>query len=648
MHFNIILALSLLMGLVSCTQKPVPSTATLPTPTTRVLEQPTNSVPEFIPTGTQLAPERLLTICLGHEPDSLFYYDATSTAAQDVLAAIYDGPTDIRNYAEYPVILKDIPSLSNGMSRLEPVQVAFGDLMVDRSGNLVNLDAGVEYRPSGCDDFTCTQSYSGDQPVTMDQWILDFKLLPDLQWSDGTPLTAADSVYSYEIAQALYPAAQPELVLRTQSYQALDQTTVEWKGIPGYQDGIYRIKFFIPLPQHAWNSYSAAELRNAEVASRRPIGWGPYIIDQWIAGDHISLRKNPLYFRSNENIPRFDNLVFRFVNSTDEAMDALQVGECDLVDQTAMFDAESSRLAELLQNNQVQVFDLIDAGWEQITFGINPLDSKRVRYFDQSQVRQAVAMCIDREALIDAQVLSTQQIANSYIPASHPLYNPDIQTYDFDLQQAATLLESAGWLDADNDPQTPRVALGVEGVPDGTTFEVEYLVSSDVIPQEDAQAIQAMLGNCGIKATIAATSPQEFLTPGPDGPVFGRAFDVAQFAWAGSYTPPCNLYLSGEIPGPYPDFPKGWGGVNASGYSNPIYDQACEIGLFSLADAPQHKPANYQAQQIFSTDLPALPLYFHYNVSVGRQDLCKFTSVSAVDSPLWFIEQLDYGSGCSE
>jgi peptide/nickel transport system substrate-binding protein len=649
MHFNIIFALLLLVGMVSCTQKPVPSSISLPTLSTQTPGLPTNTVPELTPTGTQLPPpERLLTICLGHEPNSLFYYDAVSTSAQDVLAAIFDGPMDIRNYTEYPVILENIPSLSNDTSRLEPVQVMPGDLIVDRSGNPVNLDSGVEFRPSGCSEISCTQTYSGDQPVTMDQWVLDFKLTPGILWSDGTPLTSADSLYSYEIARSLYPAAQPELVLRTQSYQALDQYTVEWKGVPGYQDGIYHTKFFTPLPQHAWSSYSADELHTAEVSSRRPIGWGPYVIDQWIAGDHISLHKNPLYFRTGENLPRFDNLVFRFVSSTDEALDALQVGECDLVDQTAMFDAESSRLVDQVNNNQAQVFYLPDAGWEQITFGIAPLDSERPKFFALSQVRQAVAMCVDREALVAGQALSTQQIADIYVPSTHPLYNPDIQQYKLDLQQASAMLESAGWLDTDNDPQTPRVAQGLAGVPDGTPFEVEYLVSSDPGPQADATAIQAMLGNCGIKATIFATSPQKFLTPGPNGPVFGRAFDLAQFAWAGSYEPPCNLYLSGEIPGPYPDFPKGWGGVNASGYSNSQYDEACENALFSLADAPIHQSAHYQAQQIFSTDLPALPLYFHYNVSAARPDLCNFKSISAVDTPLWFIELLDDGSGCSE
>jgi peptide/nickel transport system substrate-binding protein len=554
----------------------------------------------------------------------------------------------VQNYAENPVILEKLPSLNGGDARLQPVQVNTGDLIVDSAGNPVNLETGVVYRPSGCTEVTCTQSYSGDQPITMDQLVLDFKLLQGIKWSDGTPLTAADSVYSYEIARSLYPSAQADLVIRTQSYQATDDTSVQWIGLPGYQDGIYHSKFFTPLPQHAWHTYTVEELRTAEISARQPLGWGAYIIDQWVPGDHISLHKNPLYFRAGENLPHFDNLVFRFVGSTSDALDALQAGECDLIDKTSMFDLQTPRLTDLLNSKQAIAFYQNDAGWEQITFGINSTDSQRVKFFELKEVRQAVAMCIDRPALVADQTMNTQLLLDTYVPPSHPLYNSQVVHYDVDVQKASSLLASAGWLDADNDPNTPRTAQGVAGVPDGTAFQVDYLVSSDTKPQADAQAIQKMLAACGIGTRIVTQPPADFLAPGPDGPVFGRSFDLAQFAWAGSFEPACNLYLTSEITGPYPEYPKGWGGMNASGYSNPQYDAACENALFSLSDAPQHRAEHLQAQQIFSTELPALPLYLHYSVSVARPDLCNYTSTSAVDTPLWFLERLDYGSGCSE
>jgi peptide/nickel transport system substrate-binding protein len=577
----------------------------------------------------------------------LFYYDATSTSAREILAAVYDGPVDVRNYEPFPVIIQKLPSLNDGDARFQPVQVNAGDLIVDSSGNPVNLEVGVEFRPSGCAEIACAQKYSGDQPVTMDQLVLSFTLLSGVQWSDGAPLSSADSVYSYELARNLYPAAQPELITRTQSYRALDDHSVEWIGLPGYQDGLYHTKFFTPLPQHAWHNYSIEAIRTAEASSRKPLGWGAYVIDEWIAGDHISLHKNPLYFRAGENLPYFDSLVFRFVESPDEGLDALLAGECDFVDRTAMLDSGSPRLLELQQNGQLQSFYQNDAGWEQITFGINPIDNQRMGFFTLKEVRQAVAMCIDREALVTEMPSSGELLTDLYIPVTHPLYNPEIKGYDFDPQQASALLEAVGWHDPDNDPATPRVAQGVTGVQNGTPFEVEHLVSVDAKSQAAARAIQEMLQGCGIRTKIIAQPPEEYLAPGPDGPVFGRSFDLAQFAWAGAFEPPCYLYLSDEIPGPYPEFTKGWGGVNASGYTDPEYDQACENATFSLSDSPQHTLQHFQAQEIFSAELPALPLYFHFNVSVTRPDLCNYTSQSAMDSPLWNLEMLDYGGGCS-
>jgi peptide/nickel transport system substrate-binding protein len=647
LNLNNLLVVILMVGLVACSQKPAPSTVSLPTPPVSSSQQPTISVSEPAPTVTLLpTPRRLLTICLGREPSSLFYYDATSTAARDILAAVYDGPVDIQNYIAHPVILEKVPSLMDGDAVLQPVQVNPGDLMVDYSGNPVNLEAGVEYRPSGCSENACAQIYEGDQPIQMDQLVLDFKLLPGIQWSDGTLLTSSDSVYSYEIARALFPAAQSELILRTQSYQSTDDRSIKWIGIPGYQDGTYHTKFFTPLPQHIWHTYTVEELRTIEISTRKPLGWGAYIIDEWISGDHISLHKNPLYFRAGENLPKFDNLVFRFVNNPDEALDALLAGECDLLDQTAMLETQTSRLSELQKTGQVLPFYQNDAGWEQISFGIIPSDTQRVELFASKEVRQAVAMCIDREALVADQTLNAQLLMDSFVPSSHPLYNPGVQHYTLDLQKAIALLESVGWQDPDNDPTTPRIAQGVAGIPDDTPFEVEYLVSSESKPQSDAQAIQEMLGQCGIRTKILAQQPGQYLAPGPDGPVFGRSFDLAQFAWTASLEPPCYLYITSEIPGPYPDFPKGWGGVNASGYTNPQYDQACEDALFSLSDSPQHLAEHFRAQEIFSEELPGLPLYVHFTVSVARPDMCNYTSTSAMDSPLWSLETLDYG--CSQ
>jgi peptide/nickel transport system substrate-binding protein len=240
---------------------------------------------------------------VGREPASLFLYDAHSLSARSVLEAVYDGPFDLRSYAPQPVILERMPSLENGDVLIQPVQVQPGAAMVDADGRPAALAEGVAYRPSGCSEPACARLYSGSQPVEMDQLVVRFELLPALKWSDGAALTADDSLFSYEVARSLYPGAQPERVERTQSYQVLGETTVEWAGLPGDLGGAIQDKFFIPLPRHAWSLYPAQDLPGLDLAARTPLGWGPYVIDEWVAGDHITLHRNPFYFRAAEGLP---------------------------------------------------------------------------------------------------------------------------------------------------------------------------------------------------------------------------------------------------------------------------------------------------------------------------------------------------------
>ena len=649
MRIKQLILCSMLIGLIACNQvssstlsPPTPISSSIATGSPALTALPSQNI-SLTPTAN---PARLLTICLVTEPRSLFLYDAVSSSEKSVLEAVYDGPIDIKNYTASPVIVERMPSLANGDALLQGLTVNPGDLIVDASGNLTNLQEGVNYRPSGCTQQACSQAYSGTAPVQMDQLVLRFKLLTGLKWSDGTALTAADSVYSYQVARSLTPPALPEIVNRTSSYKALDDLTVEWTGVPGYMDGQYQTKFFSPLPQHAWATIPVAELSSNELSAKKPLGWGPYVIDEWVPGDHISLHANPLYFRAAEGLPHFDQLVYRIVADNSEALSAVQAGECDLVDQTAGLESQTAALLQLRDKGSISLAFQVASAWDLLEFDISPIKPDRPAFFASKEVRQAVAMCINRQALVDSLSGGQMQVADSYVPPGHPLYSPAAKHYAYDPSAASDLLKTAGWLDTDNNPSTPRLAQGVKGIPDGTTFVIQFLTADDSEHQAAAQLIQANLNQCGIQANIDAQPAQQYLASGPDGAVFGRQYDLAQFAWMTSVEPPCSLYLSTEIPGPYPDYLKGWGGFNASGYRNPQYDQACLDAIYSLPDMPQHQHKHAEAQSIFSDDLPALPLYWHYRIIVGRPDLCAIPGQIAGGSFLSDLETLNYGDSC--
>jgi peptide/nickel transport system substrate-binding protein len=622
--------------------------------------QPVRTTPASPPTqespaATEVAAvtpqaEPLLTICMGQEPASLFLYADSSAAARNIRQAIYDGPFDVVNFDYSPVILETKPTQSAGDVLLEPVQVQPGSSVVDVSGKLTSLGEGVQVLPAGCNDPACAVAFSGTAPAQMDQMVVRFKLRPGLAWSDSASLTADDSLYSYEVARSLYPRVQAELIDRTQSYQALDPQTVEWRGVPGYREPGYPAIFFTPLPRHAWGEIPAAELAANETVSRSPLGWGPYVIQEWTPGDHITLSKNPGYFRSGEGLPKFDQLVFRFVPDRQQAVAALQAGECDLLDETTHLETQGAELLDLQEGGKAAVFIQPAAAWEHADFGVVPYNTPEnggpLPLFGSKEVRQAIALCTDRQRMADELFFGQSAVPDSYIPADHPLLNPQVRKYAFDPTAGATLLDSIGWKDADGASDTPRMAQGVAGVPDGTALEFTFLTTDEDEKQLAAAILQESLASCGVKLNISAQPADALFAPGPEGALFGRNFSLAQFGWAASLEPPCYLYTSQEIPGPYPDYPKGWGGANASGYSSPDFDRACQQALFTLPEMAEHRTAHSLAQSIFAEDLPVLPLYQRLKLAAARPDFCGIAIDSSTESALWNLESMAYGVGC--
>jgi peptide/nickel transport system substrate-binding protein len=622
------------------------SLRTAPTETQNQTGEPQNS-PSAAPTLTiSPIPPRVLTICLGSEPQSLFLYGDSSTAARNVWEAIYDGPVDVSNFEKSGVILEQLPSVANGGVFYEPLQVQVGNLVVDADGNMTNLNEGVVYLPSGCSGKACALTYSGQDPIQVDQLVVRFRLQPGVLWSDGEPLTAGDSQYSYEVAASLFPGARSEVVAHTQSYTALDSQTVEWRGLPGYRMSDYASNFFSPLPRHTWGDIPAQDLSSAELSSRVPIGWGAYKIEEWVPGDRITLSRNPNYFRSSEGLPYFDNLAFRFVPDTSRALELLNAGECDFLDETAAGGAQIAGLLESQNSGETSVHFIPGTAWEHADFGISSTDASLPPIFQLKGTRQALAMCINRQQMVGELFSGHSEVADSYVHPSHPLFNPAVRHYDFDPATASALLDSLGWLDSDGDPNTPRLSLGVPEVLDDTPLVFTFLTTDEDEKVRVAGILQDSLSECGVQVEMNPVPSEALFAPGPDGPVFGRKFSLAQFNWETALQPPCYLYLTSEIPGSYPEHPKGWGGANASGFSSPEFDAACNLALSSLVDTPEHRDAHYLAQAIFSEELPVVPLYLRPGWVVTRSDLCRVQVDASVRSSLSNIEEFDYGEGC--
>jgi peptide/nickel transport system substrate-binding protein len=596
-------------------------------------------------------PSRNLVICLENEPESLYLYGSSSRAAASVLEAVYDGPFDVLNYEAQPVILQKLPAYADGDAVLQPADVYDGERVVDVNGDLVTLQAGVTVLPAGCTSLDCAVTWDGEAALQMDQATVTFRLLEGITWSDGAPLTVQDSVYSYKVATDASTPTSRQLVYRTFGYKALNDTQVQWTGVPGYFPERLDSVFWTPLPEHLWGAISPADLVTNEISSRYPIGWGPYVLEEWVAGDHITLAKNPAYFRAAEGLPFFDNLVYRFLDQEgDSLIAALQSKECDLIDQSAALESELDEIIALQESGELQIHVQTGPEFEQLTFGIDHssyddgqsvFSGDRADFFSDVRVRQAFAFCIDREEIVDVLLGGLSYVPSTYLPQAHPLFDAQAIVYQHDTAAGRSLLEQVGWRDWDGDPATPLQSIGVPNVLDNTFFSVNYYTTQAPLRQQIAGVIRESLGECGVEVNITTLTPEEIYAAGPQGPLFGRNFDLAQFSWSSGVLPLCQFYDSAQIPSEA----NNWLTLNIGGYGNAQFDAVCRASMAARPDNGEYASRQQAAQNVFAAELPVLPLYMRLKVALTRPDLCGLTS-EVSSSLLWNLESLNYGEGC--
>ena len=614
-----------------------------------VAETPTaTALPLFTPTPAT----HTLTICLGEEPNTLYPYGNLNSAARSVLSAIYDGPMDVADYGYEPIILEKIPSLEDGDAQVSPVSVNAGSKIVDSSGNVVLLNTGTKVRPSGCRSDDCAISYDGSSTLQMDQTVATFTMLKGLMWSDGAPLTSSDSIYSYGLASSELTPSSKFLIDRTASYEAADEQTIQWWGIPGFIDPDYYTNFWIPLPEHAWSEFPPDQLVKVDVSSKLPLGWGPYIIDNWEPGKSLHFIKNLNYFRADSGLPKFDELTFLIFPDTNAAVSALVDGTCDVLDPSTRLDGQVGLLQQMQIDNRARLFTAQSNVIEWLGMGIMPasyddgFDVKKDRpdFFGDKRTRQAIALCLDRQKVVDTVLFGLSQVPDTYLPNDHPLHNANVQTYEYNPASGKKILDDVGWLDKDNDPSTPRLAQSVTNVPIDTPLILNYYTSSATQRHQVAEILTQSLAECGIGLNVIYSSASDFYAPGPTGPLFGRQFDLAEYAiGVNSLEPQCSWFTSTQIP----NESNHWVGTNVSGYKSANFDTACQKALQTVSTDPEYA-SHQEAQAIFAADIPSIPLYLRLKVAATRPDFCGFSLDPSSSSALADIETFDYGDSCPQ
>jgi peptide/nickel transport system substrate-binding protein len=176
------------------------------------------------------------------------------------------------------------------------------------------------------------------------------------------------------------------------------------------------------------------------------VGTGPYLLAEYVPGDHILLKRNPDYAWGpptyQHRQAQVDEILFRFFTDAVTRSPALETGEADVMGEIPPLDARR------LQSNSGFRIEAVPVPGVSLMYFMNttrpPLDDDRVR--------QALLYGTDRQAIVAAVFQNTSPVAYGPLAAATFGYDPAVQgLYAYDPQRAAALLAEAGWVDSDSD-----------------------------------------------------------------------------------------------------------------------------------------------------------------------------------------------------
>lgn len=594
------------------------------TPT--AISQPTNTP---LPTVTPV-PLKGMTLCMGRQPESLYLYGDQSFTALALRHAIYESLYTTLGYGYQPHGLVRLPHPDAGDVTVQTVTVRLGDAIVDFRGEPHVLREGMTVFNSAGELVTAS-----DQPITMQQMVVDFALKP-LVWSDGTAVTAADSLFSYQVFADPETPGDKRKVRRTASYEATGDLSLRWTGLPGHLPADYVTYVWEPLPQHQLSSQSPAQLRDALETTVTPLSSGPFVVAA-STEDGLTLVKNPHYYRASEGLPFLDMLTVRFVEDG-AALLAEELAGCDVTTQDLLPFAQLPFLQAL---DGVETAVAPSAVYEHIDFSINFYLAEgfqnfvRPDWFQDPRVRQGITQCTDRQRMVDEIFFGQTTVMPAYVPANHPLYPSDLTTWPYDVAAGNTLLDAAGYLDANGD--------GLREDPlTGAPFSVRLTTdNANPVRAQAAAIVQASLADCGIEVITEFLPPEDWYNDGPLGTLFGRRFELGMFAWLGGPQPACHLWLERNITGPTQEGFGGWGNVNVSGWANAEFEAACNGALNALPGTAAYVDNHQAALRIWAEQVPMMPLFNYLKVAAFRSGVTGLRMDPTQPSELWNVAEWD-------
>ncbi len=438
--------------------------------------------------------------------------------------------------------------------------------------------------------------------VSDDGLVWTFKIREGVTFHDGTPCTAEDMAWSFNLLMEGMIGPLELYVTGFEEVVALDPTTVQITlSEPTALMLTARLHYAWILPRSVWEGMTYDEIMEFEDIAA-VIGTGPYKLVEYVEDEYMIMEANEDYYRGK---PVIDRIVIQQYATEDAMVQALLAGEVDLIDEVPYTAVEPLQDAE-----NVEVVIMPSLGLDDLVINSH-VNGTQPESLNDPAVRLAMEYAIDKQEIIDVGYAGYAEIAASILPpAMGDWVNPNIVAIPFDPDEGNRILEEAGYVDSDGD--------GIREDADGNPLEYRLYAEEMGTSARILEIISDGLREIGISAPptlMDGDALYDLLEPDWD-------FDMILWGWGWD---------------PDPDFAvfcftcqsiEDW--LSDCGYCNEEYDAIYREQGITL-DEDERRELIWEAQEILFEDRPYINLAYAPVIQAYRSDRFTFTDLSGGD-----------------
>jgi peptide/nickel transport system substrate-binding protein len=467
-----------------------------------------------------------------------------------------------------------------------------------------------------------------DWTISEDGLTYTFTLRDNWVWTDGTPITSKDVLYVWEAAKAagagIVDSPLSFLLDSIADVQAPDDFTVVVTMTSAECTALNRIGSLAPVPSHVLPA-DLAELNDAEFNMNPTVTGGVFAFGEFRAAEQVGLVANQMYNGAPNNVLP-TGFIYKVVPDQTVLIEQFIAGETNVIDTPAV-----NRRADLRSNPDLNMYAYPGNAWDYLALNYadptnpqsafddagNPIDQGHHPLFGDVRVRQAIAKAINVDEILKGAVFGEgERMTSLIIPASWA-YHKDLPPIAYDPEAAKALLDEAGFVDDDNNPNTPRVAQGAMYAADGTPFKfVLYTNEGNTRRAAIATIVQDELKAVGIEVDFQAIDFNTLLDI-----MDAQTFDAFILGWRNGYPDDPDLT---QILTPVSDIVGS--GSNNTSYNNPrMVELNAQAKSLPGCDPAERAKLYYEIQEILQQDLPYVPLFVQGGMYGARNEVQGFS-----------------------